>query len=137
MDDDSFRSRAESRLFGSPDSKVVLWSDFKRAAAVSTNWPLHKPSALDDLKTDCVRRGLGREEGNHIRRGPFPPPAPEVSLRELSVEEEGEGYTYLKLEPLHAPSLVFETGDAEPTAASSPVPTPTRFEAIRVLNVMV
>jgi hypothetical protein len=107
----------------------VLWSDFKRAAAVSTNWPLHKPSALDDLKADCVRRGLWREEGNHIRRGPFPPPAPEVSLRELSVEEEGEGYTYLKLEPLHAPSLVFETGDAEPTAASSPVPTPTRFEA--------
>jgi hypothetical protein len=129
LDDDSFRTRAESRLFGSPDSKVVPWSDFKRAAAVSTNWPLHKLSALDDLKADCVRRGLWREEGSHIRRGPFPPPTPEVSLRELSVEEDGEGYTYLKLEPLHAPSLVFETGDAEPTAASSPVPTPTRFEA--------
>jgi hypothetical protein len=129
VDDDSFRSRAESRLFGSPDSKVVLWSDFKRAAAVSTNWPLHKLSALDDLKADCVRRGLWREEGNHIRRGPFPPPTPEVSLRELSVQEDGEGYTYLKLEPLHAPALVFETGDADPTAASSPVPTPTRFEA--------
>jgi hypothetical protein len=107
----------------------VLWSDFKRAAAVSTNWPLHKLSALDDLKADCVRRGLWREEGNHIRRGPFPPPTPEVSLRELSVQEDGEGYTYLKLEPLHAPALVFETGDADPTAASSPVPTPTRFEA--------
>jgi hypothetical protein len=129
VDDDSFRSRAETRLFGSPHSKVVLWSDFKRAAAVATNWPLHKPSALDDLKSDSIRRGLWREEGNHIRRGPFPPPTPEVSLRELSVEEEGEGYTYLKLEPLHAPSLVFETGDAEPTTASSPVPTPSRFEA--------
>lgn len=129
VDDDSFRTRAESRLFGSPESKVVLWSDFKRAAAVSTNWPLHKLSALDDLKADCIRRGLWREEGNHVRRGPFPPPTPEVSIRELSVQEDGEGYTYLKLEPLHAPSLVFETGDAEPTAASSPVPTPTRFEA--------
>ncbi|MFM8442403.1 MAG: DUF499 domain-containing protein [Methylococcus sp.] len=129
VDDDSFRSRAESRLFGSPDSKVVLWSDFKRAAAVATHWPLHKLSALDDLKADCVRRGLWREEGNHIRRGPFPPPTPEVYLREQSVQEDGEGYTYLKLEPLHAPALVFETGDAEPTAASSPVPTPTRFEA--------
>jgi len=129
VDDDSFRGRAESRLFGSPDSKVVLWSDFKRAAAVSTHWPLHKLSALDDLKADCLRRDLWREEGHHIRRGPFPPPKPEVSLRELSVQEEGEGYTYLKLEPLHAPSLVFETGDAEPTPASSPVPTPTRFEA--------
>lgn len=129
VDDDSFRSRAESRLFGSSDSKVVLWSDFKRAAAVSTHWPLHKLSALDDLKADCVHRGLWREEGNHIRRGPFPPPTPEVSLRELSVQEDGEGYTYLKLEPLHATALVFETGDTNPTPASSPVPTPTRFEA--------
>jgi hypothetical protein len=42
IDDDSFRTRAEARLFGSADAKVVLWSDFKRAAAVNTNWPLHK-----------------------------------------------------------------------------------------------
>ena len=129
IDDDSFRSRAESRLFGNADTKVVLWSDFKRAAAVNTNWPLHKPSALDDLKQECVRRGLWREEGNHIRRGPFPPPAPSVEIRYLSREEDGDGRTYLKIEPLHAPSVVYETGNSEPTPASSPVPTPTRFEA--------
>jgi hypothetical protein len=75
IDDDSFRSRAEARLFGSAETKIVLWSDFKRNAAVNTNWSLHKPSALDDLKADCIRRGLWREEGNHVRRGPFPPPA--------------------------------------------------------------
>jgi len=107
----------------------VLWSDFKRAAAVNTNWPLHKISALDDLKVECLRRGLWREEGNHIRRGPFPPPVPEVSIRELSVQEDGDGHTYLKIEPLHAPSVVYETGDSDPTTASSPVPTPSRFEA--------
>ena len=129
IDDDSFRTRAEARLFGSTETKVVLWSDFKRAAAVNTNWPLHKLSALDDLKAACFLRGHWREEGNHVRRGPFPPPVPEVSVRELSVQEESPGYTYLKIEPLHAPAVVFETGDAEPTAASSPVPTPTRFEA--------
>lgn len=129
IDDDSFRTRAEARLFGSPETKVVLWADFKRAAAVNTNWPLHKLSALDDLKVDCLRRGLWREEGNHVRRGPFPPPMPEVSIRELSVQEDGDGQTYLKIEPLHAPNLVFETGDSEPTSASTPVPTPTRFEA--------
>ncbi|MBC7621341.1 MAG: chitobiase/beta-hexosaminidase C-terminal domain-containing protein, partial [Candidatus Saccharibacteria bacterium] len=129
IDDDSFRTRAEARLFGSADTKVVLWSDFKRAAAVNTNWPLHKLSALDDLKSECLRRGLWREEGNHIRRGPFPPPVPEVVVRELSVQEDGDGTTYLKIEPLHAPVVVFETGDAEPTRASTPVPTPTRFEA--------
>lgn len=129
IDDDSFRTRAEARLFGSTETKVVLWSDFKRAAAVNTNWPLHKLSALDDLKAACLLRGHWREEGNHIRRGPFPPPVPEVSVRELSVQEESPGYTYLKIEPLHAPAVVFEKGEAEPTAASSPVPTPTRFEA--------
>lgn len=129
IDDDTFRTRAESRLFGSPETKVVLWSDFKRAAAVNTNWPLHKPSALDDLKQECVRRGLWREEGNHVRRGPFPPPAPSVEIRILSTEEDGDGRTYLKIEPLHAPSLVYETGDSDPTPSSSPVPTPARFEA--------
>ena len=127
--DDSFRTRAEARLFGGAESKTVLWSDFKRAAAVNTNWPLHKTSALDDLKAECIRRGQWREEGNHIRRGPFPPPAPEVSIRELAVEEDGKGHTYLKIEPLHAPSIVYETGDSDPTPASSPVPTPARFEA--------
>lgn len=129
IDDDSFRTRAEARLFGTTETKVVLWSDFKRAAAVNTNWPLHKVSALDDLKADCLRRGLWREEGNHIRRGPFPPPSPEVSIRELSVCEDGEGYSFLKIEPLHAPAVVYETGDSDPTTASSPVPTPARFEA--------
>lgn len=129
VDADSLRAKAEARLFGSPDSKVVLWSDFKRAAAVSTNWPLHKTSALDDLKADCLRRNLWREEGNHIRRGPFPPPMPEVVVRELSRQDDGDGVTYLKIEPLHAQAVVFETGDGDPTTASSPVPTPTRFEA--------
>ncbi|MBS0593923.1 MAG: DUF499 domain-containing protein [Proteobacteria bacterium] len=129
FDDDAFRSRAEARLFGSVETKVVLWSDFKRNAAVNTNWPLHKTSALDDLKAECLRRGLWREEGNHVRRGPFPPPAPSVEVRELSVDDDGDGRTWLKVEPLHAPAVVFETGDADPTPASSPVPVPARFEA--------
>lgn len=129
IDDDSFRTRAEARLFGSDETKVVLWSDFKRAAAVNTNWPLHKTSALDDLKAECLRRGHWREEGNHVRRGPFPPPVPEVSIRELSIQDDGDGHAFLKIEPLHAPSVVYETGDTDPTTASSPVPTPARFEA--------
>lgn len=128
-DDDAFRTKAEARLFGSAETKVVLWNDFKRAAAVNTTWPLHRPSALDELKAECLRRDLWREEGNHVRRGPFPPPEPDVAIRELSVDEDSDGRAYLKIEPLHAPALVYETGDAEPTLSSSPVPTPTRFEA--------
>ena len=124
---DAFRNKAESRLFGGGAS--VLWADFKRAAAVSTSWQLHKVSALDDLKAESIRRGIWREEGNYIRKGPFPPPAPEVVIRVLSEEEDGNGRTFLKVEPLHATALVYETGDAVPTTASSPVATPQRFEA--------
>ena len=130
IEDDSFRTRAEARLFGSAETKVILWSDLKRAAAVNTGWPLHKVSALEDLKAECLRRDLWREEGSHIRRGPFPPPMPEVSIRELSVQDDGIGVSYLKIEPLHAPALVYETGNSEPTPASLPVPTPSRFEAV-------
>ncbi|MEO7423803.1 MAG: DUF499 domain-containing protein [Fibrobacteria bacterium] len=129
IDDDSFRTRAEARLFSSAETKIVLWSDFKRAAAVNTQWPLHRISALEELKGECLRRGLWREEGNYVRRGPFPPAVPEVSIRELSIQEDGDGITYLKVEPLHAPAVVYETGNTDPTVASSPVQTPTRFEA--------
>ena len=52
-----------------------------------------------------------------------------VSIRELSHQEEGAGHTFLKIEPLHAPSVVYETGDSDPTTASSPVSTPASFEA--------
>lgn len=124
-DADAFRSRAEARLFGGGD--VVLWSDFKRAAAVQTNWPIHSTNALENLKTDCFRKDQWREEGNHVRKGPFPEPDPEVLIRELSVSDEG--VTYLKVEPLHASAIVYETGDNDPTKASSPVETPTNFEA--------
>jgi hypothetical protein len=129
IDDDSFRKRAEARLFGSEDTKIVLWSDFKRAAAVNTSWPLHKITALDDLKAGSIRRGVWREEGNHIRRGPFAASDPAVNLLELSVQDDGDGQTYLKLEPLHATNLVFESGESTPTTASSPVPMPAKFEA--------
>jgi hypothetical protein len=125
--DDSFRRRVESKLFGGEESKTVLWSDLKRAAAVRTDWPLHKTSALEDLKNQSIERGHWRAEGNHIRRGPFPPPEPEVSIREIS-SDDATGKTFLKIEPLNASSLVFEAGDSIPTRHSSPVPTPARFE---------
>ena len=129
FDDEVFLNKAEARLFGSAESKVVLWSDFKRAAAVQTEWPFHKPSALEDIKGICLKRDRWRAEGNHIRRGPFPLPTPEVDIRELSMVDEGQGETYLKIEALYSTKVVYETGDSNPTASSSPVPTPARFEA--------
>lgn len=128
ISDDSFRRRVETKLFGGEESKTILWSDLKRAAATRTDWPLHKPSALEDLKSQSIERGHWRAEGNHIRRGPFPPPEPEVSITKTSTDEN-TGQTFLKVEPLNAPALVYEVGDAIPTRHSSPVPTPARFDA--------
>ena len=93
IDVDTFIDQAESRLFGT--ATAVLWSEFKRNAAVQTNWPLHKTSALDDLKARCIQRGRWRAEGNYVNKGPFAAPLPGVEIHELSTEEDGSGQTYL------------------------------------------
>jgi hypothetical protein len=129
ISDDAFRTFAEAKLFGATDGGVALWSDVKRAAATRTDWPLHKPSALEDLKAEAQRRDLWRPEGNYVRKGPFPPPTPSIEIREGARDEDGDGRTYLQLIPLHCDRIVFESGDSEPTTASTPVPTTSKFEA--------
>jgi hypothetical protein len=129
ISDDAFRTYAEAKLFGATDGGVALWSDVKRAAATRTDWPLHKPSALEDLKAEAQRRDLWRPEGNYVRKGPFPPPTPSIEIREGARDEDGDGRTYLQLIPLHCDRIVFESGDSEPTTASPPVPTASKFEA--------
>jgi hypothetical protein len=129
ISEDSFRTLAEVRLFGAIDGGVALWSDVKRAAATRTDWPLHKPSALEDLKVEAIQRDRWRSEGNYVRKGPFPAPTPSVEIRELSRDDDGDGRTYLQLVPLHCDSIVFESGESEPTTASSPVPSTAKFEA--------
>ena len=64
-----------------------------------------------------------------MRKGPFPPPTPGIEIREGARDEDGDGRTYLQLIPLHCNRVVFESGDSEPTTASSPVPTTSKFEA--------
>lgn len=129
ISDDAFRTYAEAKLIGATDGGVALWSDVKRAAATRTDWPLHKPSALEDLKAEAQRRDLWRPEGNYVRKGPFPPPTPSIEIREGARDEDGDGRTYLQLIPLHCDRIVFESGDSEPTTASTPVPTTSKFEA--------
>jgi len=129
ISDDAFRKYAEAKLFGASEGGVALWSDVKRAAATSTDWPLHKPSALEDLKAEAQQRDLWRPEGNYVRKGPFPPPSPSLDIREGARDEDDDGRTYLQLTPLHCDRIVFESGDSDPTTASSPVPTASKFEA--------
>jgi hypothetical protein len=135
IDDDSFRTRAEARLFGSRTPRSCSGPTSNALPPSIPTGRCTRLSALDDLKAECLRRGLWREEGNHIRRGPFPPPVPEVSIRELSVQEDGDGITYLKIEPLHAPAVVFETGDADPTPPPARCRRPPALKRRRCVTV--
>jgi hypothetical protein len=112
ISDDTFRSFAEARLFGVTNAGVALWNDVKRAAATRTDWPLHKTSALEDLKAEAIRRDLWLPEGNYVRKGPFPPPTPSIEIRELSRDDDGDGRSYLQVSPLHCDSIVYESGDS-------------------------
>lgn len=121
---DGFRLKAEARLF---TAKSTLWSEVRRKAATTTTWPFHAARALEDLKAECIRKDLWREQGQYIEKGPFPKPETSVAFRELSRDDDGT--TWLRIEPLHGDTVYFETGTNKPTTASSKVADFQRFEA--------
>jgi len=121
---DGFRLKAETRLF---TAKSTLWSEVRRRAATTTTWPFHTTRALDDLKSECVRKGIWREQGQYVEKGPFPKPETSISIKELSRDEAGT--TWLRVEPLHGDVVHFETGTTDPTTASTKVADFQRFEA--------
>ncbi len=121
---DQLKQRAEDRLWGTSDS--VLWSEIKRSAAINTNWPIMRTDTLDRLRADCVRDDVWRNEGDYVRKGPFPLPPPDVSIRELSKDTE-TGVSHLRINVLNADRVVFETGDNDPTIASAIVESPELF----------
>lgn len=121
---DGFRLKAETRLFS---AKSTLWNEVRRKAATTTTWQFHSPRALDDLKNECVRKSLWREQGQYVEKGPFPKPETSVSVKELSRAEDGT--TWLRVEPLHGDVVHFEIGTSEPTTASTKVADFQRFEA--------
>ncbi len=121
---DGFRLKAETRLF---TAKSTLWTEVRRRAATTTTWPFHSPRALDDLKAECVRKGQWREQGQYVEKGPFPKQETSVSIKELSRSENGTAW--LRIEPLHGDTVHFETGNSDPTTASTKVADFQRFEA--------
>jgi hypothetical protein len=54
IDDDSFRSRAEARLFGSAETKIVLWSDFKPALPTKADMVQHDGNVRFVPKADML-----------------------------------------------------------------------------------
>ncbi|WP_050726781.1 DUF499 domain-containing protein [Vulgatibacter incomptus] len=122
---DTFRARAEARLF---TAKSMLWSEVRRKAATSTNWPFHSAKALEDLKVDTVKKGHWRDQANYVEKGPFPKAKTSVAIEVLGRNDE-TGVTWLRIDPLHGDTVYFEKGDSIPTTASPKVDDFQRFEA--------
>jgi hypothetical protein len=122
IEGDSFRKRCEQRLF---TQKQMIWSEVKKRAAVNTNWPWHKPEALDRLKDRMIHEDKWREEGNYVNKGPFAPPKTDVRVQELHRDSE-TGEVTLRLTPVHGDEIYYEIG-AEATPASEKVTNPQAF----------
>ena len=112
---DAFRRKCEERLF--QGQKIAKWSEIKRRAGMNDNWPLHRPDALDALRSRAVNEGNWRDLGDSVEKGPFPPPRTEVQVRLLSRDDK-TGEAFLKITPLHGDTVYYEIGDTKPTTGS-------------------
>lgn len=93
----SFQKKCEVRLFG--NQKERRWTDVKRQAATSTEWQWHKSDALDSLKDEMSSKDFWRLNGDYVEKGPFPPPATEVRIKEKHRDDD-TGEVILRVDPV-------------------------------------
>lgn len=100
-----FREKFEDRIF---TQRQMSWNAIKERAASLSSWSWHHPDALEDLKTNMLRRGEWIETGGYIDKEP---PAPETSLTVIEIhEDEKTGEVTLKLVPENGDSIYYEIG---------------------------
>lgn len=105
---DVFRKKFEARIF---TSRQMRWIDLKERVATTTSWSWHHPKALEELKNECLRKGIWVEEGGYLDKEP---PAPEtaVNVREIHRDED-TGEVTLKIVPQNGDKVYYEiNGDA-------------------------
>ncbi|MDT8896656.1 DUF499 domain-containing protein [Thermanaerothrix sp. 4228-RoL] len=110
---DIFRKKCEARLF---TQQSMPWNEIKRRAATNPAWQWHHPSALEDLKKDCVYKDLWREQGGFVDKGPFPPPTTTLSIQQLSRDDD-TGEVTLRITPVHGDTIYWEVGGRATTAS--------------------
>ncbi|MCF8004660.1 MAG: DUF499 domain-containing protein [Chromatiaceae bacterium] len=110
---DTFVKKVEQRLF---TQKVMQWSEIKRRAATNPAWQWHRPDALDKLKDDCVHKDIWRENGGYVEKGPFPKPATQVKVQELSRDNDS-GRVKLRATPINGDTIYVEVGAAATPAS--------------------
>jgi len=124
---DTFRKKCEDRLF---TQKEMRWSDVKERAATNPLWQWHIPTALDNLKEEMLKKGIWRENGGYIDKGPFPKEKTSVQIQELRRDDE-TGEVILKITPLYGDKVYYEVGSVA-TEASNLVENPYEFRTKEV-----
>lgn len=105
---DTFRRKFEARIF---TSRQMRWIDLKERVATTTSWSWHHPKALDDLKSECLKKGIWVEEGGYLDKEP-PAPETSVNVRETHRDEQS-GEVILKITPQNGDKVYYEiNGDA-------------------------
>lgn len=110
---DTFRKKVEQRLF---TQKAMPWNEIRRRAALNPVWQWHRHDALDKLKDDCVHKDIWREDGGYVEKGPFPKPATDVKLQELS-RDDSTGAVKLRITPINGDTVYVEIGAPATTAS--------------------
>ncbi|PYG84914.1 chitobiase/beta-hexosaminidase-like protein [Ruminiclostridium sufflavum DSM 19573] len=122
VDLNNLRKKFEVRIF---TVQRMRWSDLMERVATTTSWEWHHPKALEELKTDALKKEIWIEEGGYLDKEP---PAPEtcVSCRVISRDDD-TGEVTLKILP-HNGDVVYYEINNDATIASMQVADINNFK---------
>ncbi len=120
---ETFRKKCESRIF---TQKTMRWVDIKERASTTTSWQWHLPRALDDIKNECLKKGLWRESSGYVEKPPFPEPDTTLMIQETHRDDK-TGEVTLKITPQFGDTIYYEI-DTEATTSSLVVKNPNEFK---------
>ena len=109
-----FRKKCEQRLF---TIQSMPWGEIRKRAAMLTKWQWHHPSALEDLKAECIQKDVWRENGGFIDRGPFPQPKTGATLQEKS-RNDNTGEVEIQINAMHGDIIYYDFGAPATTASA-------------------
>ncbi|MBN8209372.1 DUF499 domain-containing protein [Bacillus sp. NTK071] len=109
----TFRKKFEKRIF---TQRQMRWRDLKERAATDTSWSWHPPKSLEELKEECLLKGLWVEEGGYVDKEP-PLPETSIQVREVTTNDE-TGEVTLKITPQNGDKVYYEINDDATTGSS-------------------
>jgi hypothetical protein len=104
----------ETRIF--TQQRMAWNTHILERVATETAWPWHKPEALNELKADCIKKGLWIEEGGYIDKEP-PAPSTSVNILELGRDNDTEEVR-LKIQATNGDVVYYEIDDDATTASA-------------------